>query len=68
MQAKFSNEMKCIMTTQTLAAAENGKWPLIWVLFFTNFWLRICVRKENAESFRNRLRHSGFVANNASEM
>jgi len=36
------------MTTQTPATAEIDKW--LRVQFFTNVWLRIRVRKKNAES------------------
>ena len=43
--------------TQTPAAAEFEKW--LRVRFFTNFWLRIRVRKKNAEFFWSRLRYSG---------
>jgi len=48
------------MTAQTLATAEIEKWIRIRVRFFPNFWLRFRVRKKNAESFRSRLRQSGF--------
>ena len=52
---------------QTPTTAENDKWLRIRVRFFTNFWpwLRFRVRKKNAESFWNRLRHSGSVATSA---
>jgi len=48
-------------TTQT-PAAENEKWLRIQVRFFRNFWLRRRVWKQNAGSFRSRLRHSESVA------
>ena len=47
------------MTTQTPATAEMEKWLCIWFPFFTDFWLRIRVRKKNAESRRSPLRQSG---------
>jgi len=58
----FSNEMTLIKTAQTPASAENDNWFRIRVRFFTNFWLRIRVRKKNAETCRSRLRHSASVA------
>jgi len=45
------------MATQIPTAAEIEMWLRIRVLFFTNFWLRIRVRKKNAESCRSRLRY-----------
>jgi len=48
------------MTTQTPVTAEIKNW--LRVRFFTNYWLRIRVRKKNAESCRSRFRHSGSIA------
>jgi len=45
------------MTTQTPATAEIEKW--LRVRFFPKFWLRIRVRKKNAESGRSRLWWTG---------
>jgi len=42
------------------ATLEIENW--LRVRFFTKIWLRIRVRKRNAESFRSRLRHSGSIA------
>ena len=54
-----------IKTTWTPAIAENEKWFLISVRFFTNFWSQIRVRRKNAESCLSRLRHSGSVTTSA---
>jgi len=48
-------------TTQT-PAAQNEKWSQIQVRFFTDFLLRLQVRKENAGSCLSRLRHSRYGA------
>ena len=50
------------MTTLTPATAEIAKWLRVRVRFFTNFLLRIRVRKKNAKSCRIRLRHSRTMA------
>jgi len=56
--------MIVIKTTQT-PAAENEKWPRIWVRFFTNFYTAPWSEK-NTESCRNRPGHSGSVDISAS--
>ena len=53
-QSKFTNVFTLEMTMQTLVIAENEKWLRAQVLFFTNFWLRIRIRRKNAESCRCR--------------
>jgi len=47
------------MAAQSPATAEMEKWHRIRARFFTNFLLRILVRKKNAESCRSLLRHFG---------
>jgi len=52
------------MTTQTPATAEIEKWLRFRVRFFPNFWLRVQVRKKNAESCRSSFRirsHLWFI-------
>jgi len=59
-QPKFTLVFVEEMTTPPPATAEIDKW--LWVRFFTKFWLRIRVRKKNAESCRSRHRHCRFMA------
>jgi len=54
------------MTTQTPTIAEIEKWLRIRVRFFLIFWLRVRVRRKNAESCRSRLLYSGSGPTSAS--
>ena len=57
MQPKSTNLFTWEITTQTPATTEIEN--CLRVRFFTNFWLRIWIRKKNAEPCRSRLRIHG---------
>ena len=50
------------MATQTPVTAEIEKWLRIRVRFYRSFWLRIGIRKKNAESCRSRLEPCASMA------
>jgi len=52
-QPWFTHVFSQEMTTQTPATLGLEMW--LRVRFFTNFWLRVRIRKKNAESSRSRL-------------
>ena len=49
---KFTIVFTYEMTMQTPVIVENEKWLRIRAQCFTNFWLRLRIRKKNAESCR----------------
>ena len=58
---KFTIVFTYEMTMQTPVIVENEKWLRIRAQCFTNFWLRLRIRKKNAESCLSRRRNSGSM-------